>query len=564
MRSNQSLPIAAHLTAANLFGFQPEKQLPVKTLVQPLQSPVEFTAVYPAVHGPAFARTMDKFRVYVSDYNFRTIAENEVIEAHNAKVQIYKKENQLAEYQKQILVNFPKKHRRCNAREYNQAVDDAGEAFSYFIEKKTIPTIKYATEQHFQNFMHLYNMQLKKRNEEYMRLKVRVPRPLQELDTNSYHITTLNRNGVSSIDVCAKTVRNHRQRLVEAGIFQNATSHGHTKGVTVTVNPDILAILDLQHGNPAMIENQPLSPTCKKEFPYNNETTRANLDNYKKREAASQASCDKEAPTSPAPFVHKSNFHKNTLGKEEKNSLVGAAENVKVEEILSHQLRALIIHPQQLAMELSQGLHDNYVPIDVRLLHKEAYGGYLTRSEFRELVIQDHFKAAAKLYRGANVYPGSWKRAINEWMSKKFLTFNDIEFQKANVVSDVEQLRWRLDDARKFFIRTGIPTLYPSRYFDCTRQTSKEIGFEYTKKRWARHLKYIEQEPERKRKQQKNAQLRIQQINYSKMLENELRRFLKDKITWPQLSDYVEKHLPAEYAEKLPEMLDRLMTTLKR
>jgi len=563
MNNKQVINLAAHLTAANLFGYQPEKQLPVKTKIAPLQSPIAFNAVYPAIIKDAFARTMDKFRMYVSDYNFRTIAENELIERHNAEVQIYKKENQLAEYQKQILKNFPIKNRRCNAREYNQAVDDAGEAYSYFIEKKTIQTIKYATEQHFQNFMHLYNMQLQKRNEEYMRLKVRVPRPLQEFDTNSYHITTLQRKGVLSIDVCAKTVRNHRQRLVEAGVFLNATSHGHTKGVTVTVNPEILAIFDLVSGNPAIIENQPLSPTCKKEFPYNNETTRAYLDNYKKREAASQASCDKEAPTSPAPFVHKNNFHMNTLGKDGKISLGGAAQNVKVEEILSHKLRELIIHPQQLAMELSQGLHDSYIPIDVRLLYKEAYGGYLTRSEFRELVIQDHFKASAKLYRGATVYPGSWKRAINEWMGKKFLTFNNIEFNKANVVDDVAQLRWRLDDARKFFLRTGIPTLYPSLYFDCTRQSSKEIGFEYTKKRWLRHEKYVADQPERKRKQLKNAELRKQHINHSKMFENEIRRFLKNRITWPQMADYVEKHLPPEFAAKLPETLDRMMTTQK-
>src|SRR5690606_23629080 len=189
------------------------------------------------------------------------------------------------------------------------------------------------------------------------------------------------------------------------------------------------------------------------------------------------------------------------------------------------------------------------------LLHKEAYNGTLTRAEFRELVIQDFIKNSAKLYRDTTPFAGSWKNAINHWMQNKFLTYNDIEFNKANIVEDVQQLRWRLEHARKWFNRTGISPLYPSNYFDITRKTSREIGFEYTKKAWERHVKYMESQPVKKRQLQRKAEARLKQINHSKKYENEIRRFLKNKISLPQLIDYVQNNLPQDFYAKLPQTL---------
>ena len=235
----------------------------------------------------------------------------------------------------------------------------------------------------------------------------------------------------------------------------------------------------------------------------------------------------------------------------------------KKEKTLSEKLRDLILHPQELAERLAQGLFNNYVPIDVRLLYKEAYNGTLTTTEFHQLVVQDFFCTTAKLYRDTTPYTGSWKNAINCWMQNKFLNYKGIVFNKTNIVDDVSQLRWRIDHARRWFSRTGINPLYPSNYFDITRKTSKEIGFEFTRKAWDLHVKYEEGRAIKKRKLERNAEERLKKINHAKKFESEIKRFLRNKITLPQLYDYVSRNLPAEFYKKLPETINRMMSNTK-
>ena len=566
MNNNQVNNIAGHLTAANLFGYQPQQQLPEPvTKIKIGHTQDELKAVYPAIMGQAFSITMDNARLFIADYNFRTQAENELIERHNAAVQIYKENNQLAEYEKQILKNFKKRFSALTSRQYNFEVDNAGETFGRFIEKKRIQTIKYATELMFQNFLHLYNSQLQERNDQYKRLKVREACPLPELDTNSFHITQLKRNGVHSLDVCAKTVRNHRLRLQEAGIFLGNTFCGHKKGVKVAVNPQILAVLDLHTEKISVPENQSFIPEMQKELPNNNEPTRAFIDNYKKREFASHNSVDKVSAV-PTAFggengsTRTPQSNANPVEPATPTEQTGGAAAKKNAEMLhSEALRGLMLHPQQLANELAAGKYDNYIPIDVRILYREAMGGYLTRAEFRELVIQDFFKNSAKLYRGATVYAGSWKKAINYWMQSKFINWQGYHFQKHIVIDYVTELRWRLEHARKFFIKTGIPALYPSNYFDLTRTQSREIGFEFTAKAWKRQLAYNAKLPQEQKKLVKKQKQRHEVINYAKKQDIAINRFLKNKYSLNQLLDYFRNNLPPAYLEALPGTLNRMM-----
>jgi len=561
---NKIKHLAGALTAASLYGVQPQEQLPV-----PVSTPVESSGIIkafePAIAAEAFAKTMDNYRVYAAGYNFRTNAENELIEKHNAAVQIYKKSNQLTDAENHIIANFSKRFKGLKNRAYNTEVDNAG-IYARLLTKRRIQTLKYTTELMFSNMMHSYDRQLDKRNTEYKRLHINYANPVQAFLINSFHITNLQRNGVVSIDVCTKTVRNHRYRLEEAGVFLNSTFVGRYTGVAVTVNPEILVIIDLKTNKLATAENQPLNPDSGKELPKHYEVARANKEQYKKSEAASQSSFDKVSPTSTVLESSQSIVAGTPQSKAIQKFAGGPAapKDVKFEESLSHNLRNLIIHPQQLALELATGKHDSYIPIDVRLLYKEAMGGYLTRAEFRELVIQDFFKNSAKLYRGATPYAGSWKRAINYWYEHKFITFNGFHFQKVNIIDDVTQLRWRLEHARKFFLRTGIPTLYPSNYFDFTRKSSKEIGFEFTVKAWKRHVDYEARKPENQKKIEKNAKLRLETVNYSMKFDAAVRRFLTNKITVNQLLDYVENNLPGEFKQKLGTTIEKMITETKK
>src|SRR5690606_7218681 len=112
---------------------------------------------------------------------------------------------------------------------------------------------------------------------------------IQDLDVNAYFLTNLKRNNVHSLAICSKTVRNHRRRLEEAGVFVNSRFEGHTKGVKVVLNPEIIAIFDLQTNKYASTENQPVTPQEGKKFPDTNETTGAYKDEYKKSKDATHS-----------------------------------------------------------------------------------------------------------------------------------------------------------------------------------------------------------------------------------------------------------------------------------
>ena len=116
-------------------------------------------------------------------------------------------------------------------------------------------------------------------------------------------------------------------------------------------------------------------------------------------------------------------------------------------------------------------------------------------------------------------------------------------------------MRWRTEWARKWFTKNQFSPLFPYDYFDMTRKTSKEVGFEYTKAKWNEHLLSIAKYDLLKKKQEGNAIRRKETINHAQKCETVLNRFFKDKITYTQLYDYVKANLPQEYIEKLPDLI---------
>lgn len=559
MRTKEIKRIAELDLTVAIPGYQPE-QLP-KQNAKILQNEKVVKAIFPCIKGESFAMTMDNYRRAVSNYNILVKEENLKIDRHNAAVQIYKKETKLADYQVHILSNFILRFAHLNAWQYNEEVEKAGDIYSRFIEKRRVQKIKPFTEQVFQHILYLYNKQLKRRNEQYKHYSEYDFRPIQEMEVNSWQVTTIKRdNDVMSLPICSKTVRNHRARLQEAGILIDYVFCGRKRGVKTHINPSILVIYDLHTDEFASAENQSVSIAKGKVLPNSKESTRTSLEEYNKRESATPDSCDKVLPPATASSDYPNIFDLNTRCKLGISNQGGAAENVKVSETESDKLRSLIMHPQDLAIKLASGHYLNYIPIDKRKLYNEAYNGTLTRYEYRELVIQDFFKSAAKLYRFSNVYIGSWKNTINLYQNYKWLTKDNIPFNKYVVYEDITQLRWRLEDARKWFARPNVKVsvLFPSLYFDFTRKTKNEIGFEYTAKRWERHVKYMENLPVRKRKTESNAQGRKLKINHTKKYETAVNQFMKGKKDFHWLVDYVENNLPIQFYNSLNYTLESL------
>ena len=558
--TNQRLDNKVFSIASTLFGFgeNPTKEVKVVSNI-PIEKPVQLSgriiAIYPAIIEEAFSSTMDNYRKYIASYNFKTQAENELIQAHNNSVRGFCKTSVLnevqTEYRRLFLLHNEK---NCNPRSYNEAVTQFCNDYGLIVEKKKIQTVKYATEVVFQNLLHLYNSQLMKRNEKFIKGGITSKRPIEEFKINSFLVTQLKRNEVNSIAICSKTVRNHRKRLEEAGVFVEYHFAGRNRPVEVHINPEILVILDVFTSKLKRSENKELRLTYWNVLPDNNESTRTFINEYKKKENVENISQDIRSSSEALTPSHL--FFTGTHTSKEAICTKGArGDSQTKEKTLSDRLQELILHPQELAENLANGDYHDYKPIDIRYLYKEAFSGTLTSEEFRELAIQDFFKSISKIYKSSTPFAGSYKKAINLYYQNKWISFTGNSFKKSVLVDEISQMRWRTQWARKWFVKNEFPPLFPYDYFDMTRKTSKEVGFEYTKAKWNEHLKALAKYDALKKKQQSSAKRRKEVINHSKKCENALNRFFKNKLTYSQLFDYVEQNLPIQYLEKLPDLI---------
>jgi len=563
-RNTQPLDNKVFNLASTLFGFGTteakktiEKEIAVTILVS---ENLPLTAVYPAVIEEAFAQTMDNYRKHIEIKNFQCNEENELIAAHNRVVRKFKKETQLTEIQLEFSKLFVKNKKALNPHDYNEEVDSFCAEYGMIVQKKKLITVKYATELVFQNLLCLYNQQLMVKNKRYMSHGIVTESPLEAFKVNSWKATKIKRNGVTSLPVCTKTIRNHRQRLEEFGVFTEYHYAGSNRAVELHINPTILVVKDLQNNKLCTSENQHVTPDSGKEVPNDNESTRTFINENQIKKVENSTIGDKVS-LSVGSFI----FFTRTPAGNTENLTGGAAENVKVSvksenipESLSDKLQNLIVHPQELAVNLADGQYNSYKPIRLEYLRDEAYHGTLLNEEFRELCIQDIFKQSAKIWKNRTPYAGSWKKAINLYYQSKFIAFTGNSFNKANIFDEMRAMRWRLHWAMSWFRKNNtVNPLFPSDYFDFTRKNAKEVGFEYTKQKFAEHLKYKEKAEAFKKKQEANAKKRAETINYAKKFEMVVNRFFKDKMTLTELYNHVDKNFPPEFLAKLHEKIEQ-------
>lgn len=564
-KNNQPLDSKVFNLASTLFGFgnseakkSIEKEIAVK-ITTAETAPI--TAVYPAIIDEAFALTMDNYRKHVALKNFQLEEENGLIATHNRMVRLFKKETKLTDIQLEFSKLFVKNNKSLNPSDYNEKVASFCKEYGMVVQKKKLITIKYATELIFQNLLCLYNQQLMVKNKRYMTFNIVDKSPIEAFKVNSWKATKIKRNGVVSLPVCTKTILNHRMRLQEFGVFTEYHFAGSTRAVELHINPTILVLKDLQTNQIIKTENQPLTPEGGKIVPDDNDNTRTFINENQIKEVEKSTTRILGLPTVGS-FIFFTGTPSGSIGNPTEG---GAAESVKVSpksenipESLSDRLQNLIIHPQELAVNLSEGNYNTYKPIRLEYLEREAYHGTLLKEEFRELCLQDIFKMSAKIWKGRTPYAGSWKKAINLYYQSKFIAFTGDSFNKANVFSYMKEMRWRLLWAMAWYRKNDtVNPLFPADYFDFTRKTSKEVGFEYTKQKYGEHLKYKEKSEALKKKQESNAKKRAAIINYAKKFENVVNKFFNDKMTLTELYNYVEKNFPPEFGDKLAEKIEQ-------
>lgn len=515
------------------------------------ESEVILSAVYPFLDIPAYAMTMDNYRIYVSEYNELVQNSNELTENHNHLVQKTVKEG-LNEVQKEFSRIFLLKNKNICPWEFNKLVDEFTADRGYCLKRKKIQTIKFAAEGYFANMIHKYSVQISEKTNMFMKLGIVEQRALIPFEVNSYHIANLYRNGVRSVDSSSMTIKRYRKRFEEAGILCQYKFKGHKRGVDLHINPQILVVFDAYTSQYTFADNQFVTPETVTKCTDNNEAlTRTNKINIKIKENVKNNSLD--LGTAQAPEFSNV-FYKNIAGQCKEDSPVGRAENVKVLSKSSENLKSTLLHEQELAVNLASGQYNYYKPIDICDLEIEARNGTMTREEFKCLIIQDFMKSAARLYRSSTPYVGSWKKAINSFMDTLFISNHGL-YRKDLMVDLLQEFRWRLNSAHKWFSKYNVNTLYPGDYFDFTRTEAKEVGFAYTKKAWLKHKKYEETKAKKAAEVTRKAKIRKEDINNSKKYDEAIKKCLNKKITTAELFDYVKNNLPKQFQVSLSDDL---------
>lgn len=565
-------------TARNLFGIENPDQKKLKQSVaisstvenlkstQEKQKDSRIFAVYPAIIEEAFTQTMDNYRKFVALKNFTFKEENHNINTYNNNVREYRKLNTSKCFEMQNNVDaFIKNRKSFSPVDYNDQVEKFNIEYGMLIRKKKLITIKPTAELVFQNFICIYNQQLMKKNQRYMSCNLTQSTPLEPFKVNAWRVTQLKRNGIQSLPLCKKTILNHRKRLEEFGVFVDYHFINSSHAVEVHINPEILVVKDIYNSKIAIAENQHVTSKSGKIVPNDNDTiTRTLLNEVKNESKVENFPSDKEFATL-TPF--NLTFTRTPTRKEEVN--YGAAPCTPVEvnteqlaiylqKNIDSTLLQTIVSDSEFAKQLENCEFNNYKPIDIRILHKVAYSGAVTRDQFFEIVMFDFLKSLQKnIYKTPGTYFGSWYNTIKLFRAQRWNLFNGEKFQPTNLVSEVTEYRWRIQWARNWYRKNpNVNPLFPNQYLDVTRKTSKEVGFEYTKSKWIDQQKENHKYDQLQKKQTIEAKKRGIAINHAKKCETQLNRFFKNKITLTQLYEYIENNLPSNFYQKLPDLIE--------
>ncbi|CAL2108638.1 conserved hypothetical protein [Tenacibaculum sp. 190524A02b] len=503
---------------------------------------------YPYLDREAVKNTMANYRAYVVKYNLKVQKENTLINEYNNTIVRYV--NDLTKKEKSLKETFIKNSKNLNTWEYNKLVEK--ENFINPIHaKKRIQRVKYHHEITFHVLVGFYVSQLKARNLFLMQMNKPTSvkkSSLPKLKIDHRKLSTHTIDNLIRLDYSKRTAQEHVKRLLEAGILCNYQYINQNRPIQVNFNLDVLEVLDGNLPEKQNTVNQLVKSSNQQFQPDNNDTTRTLI---KRKEIED---CVKNTVLKKCGSIQEtdSEIYKNTR-------LIGtqfqkAGGTPKKINTLTNNFLNRLEHPQELAEALAAGNYKHYKGLRYDYFEKIIQYGQVSFQEFKEIVIQDFIKQSAKIW-GANhnVYVGEWRKAINLLQHNLFKNIT----RKENIIKKLREYRWKLNFARKWFIKNNHNALYPSWYFDPTRTKQEEIGFYGLHKIWTKHLEYLKQTSNNRKNRIKKSNARKRVISNSKKMRNALNKFFNEKCSVIELYDYVNNNLPQNYSTQLATLINQ-------
>ncbi|WP_298426893.1 hypothetical protein [uncultured Kordia sp.] len=366
------------------------------------------------------------------------------------------------------------------------------------LTKRKYSKVSTALERTFEIILWLYGNQLRELREHLKDLDVNLAVTFPKVKITSTGIAHITNDGERRVTYTSCTIQNHLYRLRDAGIITDYSFHGTKKPVNFFINPSIFQMHDKSLSSS---ENQLVTDFLTKKVRDKSEDTRTfTKEIIKKVGNVDNHSHEKEVNSFTDKKISKNKkTYKNTIRDESQKFSNQNASKLGAHEIFpKNELSKYLRNQLQYRTVLLQGLtahhYDDYsysASQMNRRLDVEARQGSMSREEFRELLLQLFLKMAAPIWKGMNVYYGSWHKAYIQIDDEYLRNPNGSIPRKETLLYMFGFLVYRINRAKRFFkSKKQYCIHYPCIYFNVTRKLPSEGGFAYTLKWLKQYQKY--------------------------------------------------------------------------
>ena len=481
---------------------------------------------YPYLDKEGIKDTIQNARRFAEKYNLEQEKKSAWIKQMNADYRKEILENPHTSEEKILFEGFKKKYKLAKAEPmaYNSKVLEFNREHNTHFLLRSYKTLRTEIALTFAHLVNFYAAQIRDNNARKMNAGVTTAGTLPRMLTNSESLKRYKVDGVKQCPFQNDTILTHIHNLVEAGLLINYKSHGRNMGFSVDFNPEILAVQDYKKQKSQSPANQSFIKFKKEKHPYSDSITGTDKDKNEIKGDAEASPGERNAPIAIGTTSATRITNKNTQSEEipagsasaeQENSVKKSADRPQKQEQISPGrastgsaqansavLQTRIMDLWQLCTELSLDMHVNHIPVDVKLLRKEAKNGTMSQQEFRILLFQEFLKYISRLKKGNQSAAGAFFRAFEELEDQKLVTMTGRLFTKEVMVDHFEKWLWMVDHAERWGKKRDWQFLYINEYLDVTRRDAKEVGFWYLEKAWNKNEK---QKAKRKAKRAKKA-----------------------------------------------------------
>ncbi|MBC8753985.1 hypothetical protein H2O64_04835 [Kordia sp. YSTF-M3] len=517
--------------------------------------------------------TMQRYRIFINAYNATIPRLNKEVKEYNNRVLAYIQSNKTQQQAVVAQQEFEDievngiQNKWLSTLDYNEQIEKTNGDKLLLKKQKHLP-VRQAQLGTFEIIVWLYSQQLIKLRKQLQQLGSGVKVSFPKVQVTSTQVCNFTKNGEKRMLLKRDTIREHVHRLRQAGVFVQYQFKGSSMPVNYFINGAIFVFRDKRKG---FTDNQQVKPFNNgKPLDFSVDTRTFTKEIIKKVGNVDNHSHDKEVFSFAAENSSKNkNRYKNTKeDKPQKNSndnegKLGGGENFPKNE-LSEYLRGQILYKTVFLNALTEHQYDNYsfsASNMNRRLDTESISGVMSKEEFRELLLQLFIKIAAPIWKGKNVYYGSWHKAYIQIDDEYLRNPNGSIPRKETLLYLFGFLVYRIGRAKRFFnSKTTYRIHFPCIYFDATRKQPSEGGFAYTVEWLKQYQKYQDLRATRKQQAATKGGARRRQKTNEEKVRDQLKLYLKGTITLPQVYTYIERNkgIPDYFINEVPRLLNVL------